>query len=206
MNEIYPGAFHLRGYLSIEAQESLAGLCFDIGGREAGFYTPRVRNGRSMSIQMVCLGKHWNARTYAYEEKRSDYDGRPVQEIPDELSSLAKRAAAAAGMGIEPDVCILNFYPDRGKLGLHQDRDEHPDTIAAGIPIVSISVGDDAEFLIGGFHRSEALTRVVLRSGDAFVMGGPSRLRYHGVARIVPGTAPEQLGFQGRLNLTFRQY
>lgn len=203
--EVYPGAFHLSGHLSIEAQVSLVARCREIGGRPAGFYTPRVRNGRSMSIQMVCLGRHWNARTYTYEASRSDYDGLQVQELEDDLAHLARRAAADAGMEIDPDVCILNYYRETGKLGLHQDRDEHPEAIQAGIPIVSISVGDDAEFLLGGFHRSERVIRLVVRSGDAFVMGGPSRLRYHGVSRIMPGTGPAELGLEGRFNLTFRR-
>jgi DNA oxidative demethylase len=47
---------------------------------------------------------------------------------------------------------------------------------------------------------------VLLESGDAFVFGGPARLRYHGVSRIVPGTAPPVLGLTGRFNLTFRRY
>ena len=44
-----------------------------------------------------------------------------------------------------------------------------------------------------------------MRSGDVLVMGGPSRLRYHGVTRILPATAPEGTG-PGRFNLTFRQW
>jgi len=38
------------------------------------------------------------------------------------------------------------------------------------------------------------------------VFGGPARLRYHGVSRILPGTAPPALDVQGRFNLTFREY
>jgi alkylated DNA repair protein (DNA oxidative demethylase) len=43
-------------------------------------------------------------------------------------------------------------------------------------------------------------------SGDAFVFGGAARLHYHGVSRIQPGTAPPGLSFEGRLNLTFREF
>jgi len=39
-----------------------------------------------------------------------------------------------------------------------------------------------------------------------FVFGGPARLCYHGVSRVVPGTSPPELSLSGRLNLTFRQY
>lgn len=159
-----------------------------------------------MSIKMVCLGRHWNAKTYKYEATRSDYDGLPVQELPEELKDLARVAAGEAGMAIEPDICLINYYPEDGRLGLHQDKDERVETIAAGIPVVSFSLGDTAKYLIGGLRRKDPLKRVLLESGDALVMGGPSRLRYHGVSGILAGTGPQELSIQGRLNLTIRQY
>ena len=74
------------------------------------------------------------------------------------------------------------------------------------MPVVSLSLGDTGRFLLGGFHRREPPTAIDLCSGDAFVMGGPSRLRYHGVARIARGTGPSELELCGRVRLTFRQY
>lgn len=159
-----------------------------------------------MSIKMVCLGRHWNAKTYKYESTRSDYDGLPVQELPEDLKELARQMACEAGMRIEPDVCLLNYYSVEARLGLHQDKDERPETIEAGIPVVSISLGDTAKFMIGGTKRKDPVRTVLLESGDAIVFGGPSRLRYHGVSGIIAGTAPVELGIEGRFNLTFRQY
>jgi alkylated DNA repair protein (DNA oxidative demethylase) len=72
--------------------------------------------------------------------------------------------------------------------------------------VVSVSLGDTARFLFGGLKRREPVIEVPLESGDAFVFGGPSRLRYHGVSRISPLTAPPELGLTGRFNLTLRQY
>jgi alkylated DNA repair protein (DNA oxidative demethylase) len=46
----------------------------------------------------------------------------------------------------------------------------------------------------------------MLESGDVFVFGGPARLRYHGISRIIPGTSPRELGLSGRFNFTFREY
>jgi alkylated DNA repair protein (DNA oxidative demethylase) len=47
---------------------------------------------------------------------------------------------------------------------------------------------------------------VVLESGDAFVFGGPARMAYHGVTKILPGTADPDLVLGGdRLNVTIRQ-
>jgi DNA alkylation damage repair protein AlkB len=204
--EEYVGTFHRRGFLTPDEQKALVQRCEEIGSAPAGFYTPAVRGGAYMSIKMVCLGRHWNAKTYKYETVRSDYDGLPVQELPEELKRLARRAAREAGMQIEPDVCLINYYPETARLGLHQDKDERPETIEAGVPVVSISLGATAMFMIGGLKRKAAVKTVLLESGDAFVMGGPSRLRYHGVSKILAGTAPPSLGIQGRFNLTFRQY
>ena len=204
--EIYPGTIHLRAYMGIEEQTSLVQRCIEIGSQPAGFYTPAVRGEAYMSIKMVCLGRHWNAKTYRYEATRSDYDGLPVQELPDDLKNLARRAAAEVGMTIEADVCLINRYLEGGRLGLHQDKDERPETIEAGYPVVSVSLGDSAKFMIGGTKRKDSVKTIVLESGDALVMGGPSRLRYHGVSGILEGTAPKELGIQGRFNLNFRQY
>ncbi|HXW04812.1 MAG TPA: alpha-ketoglutarate-dependent dioxygenase AlkB, partial [Vicinamibacterales bacterium] len=158
-----------------------------------------------MSVGMLCLGKHWNGLSYRYEDRRSDFDNLPAPDIPAPLHVIARTLAADAGFAIQPDVCILNYYSADARLGVHQDKDERPETLAAGIPIVSISLGDAARFVIGGLSRREPTQPLLLHSGDALVMGGPSRLRYHGVTRILPGTAPQGTG-PGRFNLTFRQW
>lgn len=204
--EIAPGAIHLKYYLSTDEQGAVAARCLELGARAAGFYTPIVRGERPMSVRMLCLGRHWNARTYSYEHSRTDIDGLPAPALPEELIRLATRAGRDAGFSFTPDMCIVNWYSAASRLGLHQDKDESPESIAAGAPVVSFSIGDTARFLFGGLRRREPVQKIPLESGDAFVFGGPARLRYHGVARIEPGTAPPGLPFEGRLNLTFRQY
>jgi len=203
--EVYPGAVHLPGYLSLAAQRTLAKRCLAIGTGRAGWYVPTVRGGGKMRVEMVCLGRHWNARTYRYEPTRRDHDGLPAPPLPPDLAALAAELAAAAGMALDPDVCILNHYGPDGKMGLHQDKDERPETLAAGVPIVSISLGDTATFIIGGLTRGAPKAMVPLASGDGFVFGGGSRLRFHGVATVLPGTGPPELLLDGRYNLTFRQ-
>ena len=91
-------------------------------------------------------------------------------------------------------------------MGLHQDKDESERSLAQGVPVVSVSLGDTARFLFGGTRRRDPVAALLLTSGDAFVFGGPARLRYHGVSRIIPGTAPRALDLAGRFNLTLRQY
>jgi alkylated DNA repair protein (DNA oxidative demethylase) len=91
-------------------------------------------------------------------------------------------------------------------MGLHQDKDESPASLAEGAPVVSISLGNTARFQFGGLRRRDPVETLALESGDVFVFGDDARLRYHGVARLVARTAPHALGLNGRFNLTFRQY
>lgn len=204
--EIGPGAFHLRNYLSFDVQTEVAQQCLALGEEPAGFYTPIVRGGGVMSVRMLCLGRHWNARTYTYEDVRSDIDGLPAPPLPAGLSALAERAARDAGFTYVPDTCIVNLYTAASRMGLHQDKDESATSIADGAPVVSFSIGDTALFLFGGLRRRDPVQKIELKSGDLFVFGGPARLRYHGVTRIERGTAPPGLPVEGRLNLTFRRF
>ena len=204
--ELAPGAFHLPEFLSLSAQRSVVATVQALAAGAAGFYRPRVRGGGLMHCDMLCLGRHWNARTYSYEWQRTDHDGLPPPPLPPDLAGLAVEAAAAVGFTLDPDICLVNRYGDDGRMGLHQDKDEDGATLAAGVPVVSLSVGAAARFLLGGLRRRESTTAIELCSGDAFVMGGPSRLRYHGVARILRGSEPPALGLRGRVSLTFRQY
>ena len=200
------GAVWLKGALSIDEQREMVARCRAIMDGPAGGYVPTVRGGGKMHVRMVCLGRHWNALTYKYESARSDYDNAPVAPVPAQWVVMASRLAAEAGFVFVPDLCIMNWYDADGRMGLHQDKDERPESIAAGLPVVSVSLGDTARFLFGGLKRRDEIESLLLESGDAFVFGGASRLRYHGVSRIVPRTAPPALGIAGRFNLTFRKY
>jgi len=203
--QIAEGVTLFQSRLPPGAQRELWAMCRALADGPVPMYMPTVRGGRKMSVGMLCLGRHWNALTYTYEDSRSDFDGLPAPPLPPHFAQIARAAAADAGFEMAPDLCIMNYYTADAKMGVHQDKDERPETIAAGIPIVSVSLGDAARFVIGGLTRKEPTSPVVLRSGDVLVMGGPSRLRFHGVTRILPGTAPEGTG-PGRFNLTFRQY
>lgn len=157
-----------------------------------------------------------------YQDTRELRDGATPPPIPQRLLDLAKRSCYAACEALlaakrpqlpdfRPDVCLCNFYPPgKGKLGMHQDRDESQESLTAGAPVVSLSVGDTAEFYFSEQSAEDMSTKVMLSSGDLLVFGGKARMVYHGVPRILAGTAPQALlaatGMRpGRLNLTFRQ-
>jgi alkylated DNA repair protein (DNA oxidative demethylase) len=203
---VAPGAVWLRHWLSLDEQRRLVQQCRTIMDGPVGGYVPTVRGGGTMHVRMTCLGRHWNPQTYTYGPTRADHDGQPVPPVPAEWVALASRAADAAGFAFAPDIALINFYDAAGRLGLHQDKDEGASSIAAGVPVVSMSVGDTARFLFGGPTRRDPIEPLMLASGDVFVFGGEARLRYHGVSRVLSGTAPPALGLTGRFNVTFRQF
>jgi alkylated DNA repair protein (DNA oxidative demethylase) len=203
--QLEPGLFLFQAFLSPAAQLELWQHCRALAEGPVPMFTPTVRGGKKMSVGMLCLGRHWNALTYKYEATRSDYDGQPAPPIPPEFAAIASSATERAGYAFTPDICIMNLYAPESRMGVHQDKDERPETLTAGVPIVSVSLGDAARFVIGGLARRDPTRPMILRSGDVLVMAGPSRLRFHGVTRIQPGTAPDGTG-PGRFNLTLRQW
>jgi len=203
---VAPGVTWLRNWLPLEEQIALVDQCRAIMDGPAGGYVPTVRGGGKMRVSMTCLGRHWNPRTYRYVATREDYDGAPVAPVPGTWVELASAAAREAGFDCRPDICLINFYGPDGRMGLHQDKDESPASLEAGTPVVSISLGETARFLFGGLRRREPVESMLLESGDVFVFGGPARLRYHGVSRLIPRSAPQSLAIEGRFNLTFRTY
>jgi DNA alkylation damage repair protein AlkB len=203
---VRPGAYYLAAFLTPKEQSKIAKLCWDLGQKPAGFYQPTLRSGARMRLKMMCLGMHWDARTYKYGFTRTNVDNRPVQQLPSALSEIACDAAHAVGFKLRPQIAIVNYYTGDGRLGLHQDKDEEKDTLAKGVPVVSLSIGADAEFLFGGSQRRDPVNVLQLHSGDAFLFGSDARLCFHGIRRIISGTGPADLGFAGRINITFRQF
>src|SRR4051812_23077156 len=190
MTKIADGLELSQGRLSADEQRRLWEQCRELAAGPVPMYSPTVRGGKKMSVGMLCLGKHWNGLTYKYEACRSDFDGLAVPPIPASMAALARDAARDAGFEMHPDLCIMNYYTADARMGVHQDKDESPDSIAAGIPIVSVSLGDAARFVVGGLSRRDPTSPIVLRSGDVIGMVGPTRLLYHGVTRILSGAAP----------------
>lgn len=158
--------------------------------------------GRPLSVAMSNCGDcGWISDAAGYRYVASDpQSGQPWPAMPEIFRHLARRAADAAGFpNFAPDACLINRYEPGAKMALHQDRDERDLTA----PIVSLSLGLPATFLLGGMARSDKALRLRLGHGDMLVWGGPDRLRFHGVAPVGEGDHPV-LGRQ-RINLTFRR-
>ncbi|KAI3705851.1 hypothetical protein L1987_76095 [Smallanthus sonchifolius] len=203
------GMVLFKNYLTLMGQVEIVNMCNKWGG---GFYQP---SGVEFGPRMMCFGRNWDPVTRY--KKRYTSDGSEPPTLPYHLVSLAKHAIqdtachVAKLPSICPDICLVNFYSTSSRLGLHQDHDESSDSLKAGLPVVSISIGDSAEFLYGHTRDESKLDKLLLESGDVLVFGGKSRLIFHGVNRILPHSSPEPLlqaiGLRpGRLNLTLRQF
>ncbi len=202
--EVAPGAVHVPDWLGIDEQRTLVEACREWARGPAPMRHTKVPSGGTMSVQTVCLGWHW--LPYRYSRTADDVDGSPVTPMPGSLADMGRRALAdaygqAAAADYDPDAALVNFYDDAAKMGLHQDKEERSDA-----PVVSLSIGDSCVFRFGNpAQRGRPYTDVELRSGDLFVFGGPARFAYHGVPKVLPGTADPACGMEsGRLNLTLR--
>ena len=165
--------------------------------RQAPLFHPVTPRGKRMSVAMSAAGRFgWvtDRKGYRYEERHPD--GMPWPEIPDDVLEIWN---AVSGSARAPECCLINWYGDGAKMGLHQDRDE----IDFSEPVVSISLGDEALFRVGNDTRGGKTESIWLRSGDVAVMGGEARLRYHGIDRIRHGSS-SLLPQGGRINLTLR--
>ncbi|MCW2957431.1 MAG: alpha-ketoglutarate-dependent dioxygenase AlkB [Solirubrobacterales bacterium] len=203
--ELRPGAVHVPDWLPVDRQRALVEACRAWARGPAPIRHTKLPGGGVMSVQTVCLGWHWVP--YRYTRVAEDAGGAPVAPFPDWLGDLGRRALGdatgdpRAAAAYAPDAALINFYDAQARMGQHQDKDEHADA-----PVVSLSIGDSCVFRFGNPDtRGRPFTDVELRSGDLFVFGGPARFAYHGVLKILPGTADPDCGLRtGRLNLTLR--
>ena len=70
--------------------------------------------------------------------------------------------------------------------------------------MVSLSLAATCRFRIGGTVRRAPSRSFLLASGDVLVLGGASRLAFHGIDRIMARTST-LLPDGGRINLTLRR-
>lgn len=190
----------LPGYLDRAAQEALRDAVF-ARLKLAPLYIPRMpKSGAPMSVRMSNFGPlGWvtdKERGYRYEPAHPE-NGRPWPDIPPVLLEMWDKLCAYPA---PPEACLVNLYEGDARMGLHIDSDEE----AWDAPVLSVSLGDTAQFRIGGPVRSDPTRSVRLTSGDVVVLGGPARRAFHGIDRILPGTS-RLLPKGGRINLTLRR-
>ncbi|MCT8331350.1 alpha-ketoglutarate-dependent dioxygenase AlkB family protein [Albidovulum sediminis] len=190
------GAAYFPGFLDPAAQAALVEDLRRVVA-EAPLFSPTTRFGGKMTVRMTSAGRYgWYSDRRGYRYEALHPSGRPWPAIPERVLSVWKELVGPARL---PDCCLVNLYEGNARMGLHQDRDEAD----LSWPVLSISLGDEALFRIGGTERGGPTESLRLRSGDVLILAGASRLAYHGIDRIYPGTSG-LLPRGGRINLTLR--
>ena len=194
-----PGLAFYPSYLDRPAQEALVALLQTTLADAPPFQPVMPRTGRPFSVQMSNLGPlGWVSDRAGYRYQATHpITGRPWPAMPPGILAIWR---SLSNYGHDPEACLVNLYRGGAKMGLHQDREEE-DFSAPG---VSISLGDGAVFRVGGTERGGKTETLKLSSGDVLVLGGPSRLCFHGIDRIHQGSSTLIPG-GGRINLTLRR-
>ena len=185
-----------KGLLGSAEQLTLLEAVRDIA-KVAPVFSPMTPYGKQMSVQMTSAGMFgWYSDSHGYEYRRVHPNGMPWPVIPAEVLGIWEKVSGVERL---PECCLVNFYGQDSRMGLHQDRDE----ASFEYPVVSVSLGDEGLFRVGGTDRRGKTDSIWLQSGDVVVMGGEARLAYHGVDRIRFGSS-NLLPNSGRINLTLR--
>lgn len=194
-----PDGFRLLPtYFSRAEQEQLVETVRE-GVRAAPlFHGEMPRTGRVLSVKNSNFGSlGWITAIDGYRyDALHPHTKKPWPVLPETLEALWD---TVSGWPTRPEACLINYYDAKARLGLHIDSDENE--IRA--PIVSVSLGDQALFRLGGPKRTDPTRSLRLSSGDVVVLAGAARQCYHGVDRIYPGSST-LLPKGGRINLTMR--
>lgn len=197
--EIASGVTLLSGALDTASQTTLLGEIRKISSK-APLYTPTMpRTGKPWTVRMTNCGPlGWvsDRSGYRYQPNHPE-TGDPWPAIPQMLLDLWDEVT---GYPAPPECCLVNFYADKARMGLHRDEDEE----ALDAPVLSVSLGDTATFRLGGLERKGKTQSFKLHSGDVLLIGGDNRLAYHGIDRVFTNTST-LLKDGGRINLTLRR-
>lgn len=183
-------------YLPVDAQKNLRDSLRDVV-RAAPFVSPVTPQGKPMSVRMTAAGTYgWITDQSGYRYASQHPQGTAWPEIP---QSVLEIWSDLTGLSRAPECCLINYYGEGARMGLHHDKDE----ASFDWPVVSVSLGDDGLFRMGSATRGGKTQSIWLQSGDVVVMGGAARQAYHGVDRIRFGSS-SLLPKGGRINLTLR--
>ena len=185
-----------KGFLSLSDQFRIVEDLRQVAA-QAPIFSPKTKMGKPMSVRLTAAGEYgWFSDHRGYRYVRQHPSGVDWPAIPTSIMEIWRVMAALAP---DPECCLVNYYGEGARMGLHQDRDE----ANFEWPVVSISLGDDALFRVGGAARGGKTESIWLQSGDVAVIGGAARLNYHGIDRVKFGSS-RLLKDGGRLNVTLR--
>lgn len=160
-------------------------------------------------IESFARKLRWTTLGYQYDWSTKTYNFDPASVIPFPIDLAEWSSTFALELGFpdfRAEAGIVNYYQPHDSLTSHVDRSE----LNMQAPLLSMSLGLDAIFVLGGLVREDAVIGIRVKSGDISVLSGKSRLFYHGVPKIIKGTGPECLNDitlmkEARININIRQ-
>lgn len=164
---------------------------------------------RNLSWSRLGASYSWSKGEYNDDEMKSNFPpdlSVEVKKIVNEIDKVDKLRENVIYENFNPEVAFIKYYLVGSTMMAHQDKSEQ----TFDRPLISISLGSSAIFLIGTENRNDKPHAFLLRSGDVIAMTGKSRLAYHGVPRIL-NDCPEHLvehneNMKGlRININVRQ-
>jgi len=125
----------------------------------------------------------WTTLGYHHNWDSKEYDEQKKGEMPEVFEELGAIVATLLELDTyQPQAAIVNYYPAGvGYIGIHRDNSEY-----CNAPIVSVSIGATAVFLLGLGERDEPCVEIRLEHGDLLVMDGKDREALHAVPRVMP--------------------
>ena len=204
--EVLPGVVHVAHWLDLDEQRALVREFRRWAEPPAGLRHPRVPAGHVMTVQSVCLGWHWYP--YVYSRTADDTDGAPVKPMPDDVVALAQRAVAddlwhgrgrvlRARRGDRQPLCPWALISACTRTGRSRPRRPSSRSASATRACSAWQASTVAR------HRSPTSCS---RAATCSCSAGPNRLIFHGVPKVLDGTAPAGLGLPpGRLSITVRE-
>jgi len=124
----------------------------------------------------------WSTLGYHHNWDTKEYDQNVRSDFPSDLDTLCKYIATTLQYPTyKAEAAIVNFYPGSSTLSAHTDHSEHNLTA----PLISISFGQPAIFLVGGKTLDVTPSPYLLSDGSIAVMTKDVRLCYHAVPKII---------------------
>ena len=126
----------------------------------------------------------WATMGYHYDWTHRTYTEAAQSELPIELQQLSEELLKMLPNcgSFKASAAIVNYYNHKSLMRGHRDELEYDFTK----PVISMSLGLSAIFLLGGKTREEPPVPLLIRPGDVMFLAGESRLAYHGMAKVVP--------------------
>ncbi|PWA92454.1 alkylated DNA repair protein AlkB [Artemisia annua] len=208
------GMILLKRYISLSDQVEIVNICQQLGFHVNGF-KECIPSGEKLGLQMMMLGSTWyppscypdSIKPLTVPRKIISLVSSSIQDSQRHLNLKDKISSKCSNH------CVVKFYTNTDGLALHEERDDKSwyRFRRKGRPVVSMFIGDSAEFFYSDARNLSKVDNILLESGDVLIFDNNSGDIFHGLHKIIPNSAPlpflrKSMLKPGLLNLSFRRF